>query len=288
MKRRLLLFLASCLLGARAEAQLNESAAVARSQAMGGAFVSLADGPAALFVNPAGIVMSANPAFYLDYAEPAGVRGGRESRVAFGGGTGNTRGALGWYRFGSESESDNLFAVSAAHRLIEGTQGSFLSFGASVTIGGVSRAAADAGERDSRWKASGDAGITLKPLPVVAFAYSAGNIRDASLDPTRGGDAWRRAQRWGASYFWEDRVVLSVATMRRAGRTTLHYGMAVRTAVPIELLAGLSDGRVTGGARWSGTWLGGSIAFAADEEEGVTWTLACEAYLPGRPGEETP
>jgi hypothetical protein len=288
MKRRLLLLLASCLFGARAEAALNESASVARSKAMGGAFVSLADGPAALFVNPAGIVVSANPAMYLDYAEPAGVGGGRESRVAFGAGRGSTRGALGWYRCGSGSGSDNLFAVSAAHRLVEGTQGSFLSFGASVILGGVSREPAMTGEKDSRWIAGGDAGIILKPLPVVAFAYSAANIGDASPDRSRGGDAWRRAQRWGASYFWEDRVVLSVATMRRAGRTTLHYGMAVRTAVPIELMAGLSDGHVTGGARWTGTWIGGSIAFAADENAGVTWTLACEARLPGRPGTETP
>jgi hypothetical protein len=44
---------------------------------------------------------------------------------------------------------------------------------------------------------------------------------------------------------------------------------------------------VTGGARWTGTWIGGSIAFAADGDAGVTWTLACEARLPGRPGRET-
>jgi hypothetical protein len=75
MKRRLFVLLALCLSGARAEAHLNESSAVARSQAMGGALVSLADGPAALFVNPAGIVASANPALYLDYAEPSGTRG---------------------------------------------------------------------------------------------------------------------------------------------------------------------------------------------------------------------
>ncbi len=288
MKRCLLLLCASCLLGARVEARLNESAAVARSRAMGGALVSLADGPAAIFVNPAGIVMSASPALYLDYSEPAGVRGGRESRVAFGAGAGGTRGALGGYRFGSGSESANLFAVGAAHRLIEGTQGSFLSFGASLTIGGISRESPDTGEKDSEWIASGDAGIILKPLPVVSFAYSAGNIRDASPDRAPGGEAWRREQRWGASYFWENTVIISFATARTAGRTTFHYGVGVKTAVPIELLAGLSDGRVTGGARWTGSWLGGSIAFAATENEGVTWTLACEARLPGGSNGEAP
>jgi hypothetical protein len=136
--------------------------------------------------------------------------------------------------------------------------------------------------------ASGDAGIILKPLPVVAFAYSAGNIRDAHPDQTGGSETWRRVQRWGASYFWEDRIILAFATVRRAGLTTLQYGIGVKTAVPIELLAGFSDGRVTGGVRWTGTWIGGTIAFAAEENERVTWTLACEAHLPDRPDRETP
>ncbi|MCX5753219.1 MAG: hypothetical protein NTW97_06175 [Candidatus Krumholzibacteria bacterium] len=237
MKRRLLVLLVVCLFGARAEARIAGSSAVARSRAMGGALVSLADGPAALFVNPAGIVASANPAFYGDYAEPAGVLGGRELRAAIAAGALGTQGALGWYGFDSESESENLFVLSTAHRLVEGTQGSFLALGASAT-------------------------------------------GDSHSDQTPTDEARRRVQRWGASYFWEDRIVLSFATVRRAGRTTLHYGMAVKTAVPIELMTGFSDGRVTGGARWTGARLGGLIAFAADEGGDVTWTLACEAYLP--------
>jgi hypothetical protein len=281
MKRRLLALIIFSLLGTRAEARLDGSSAPARAQAMGGALVSLADGPEAIFVNPAGIVASANSALYLDYAEPAGVLGGRESRVAFAAGALNTRGALGWYRFRCESESNNLIAVSAAHRLIEGTQGSFFSVGASATVEGSSRPGADPGEGESHWTASGDAGIILKPLPVVAFAYSAGNIRDARPGRALGDEAGRRAQRWGIAYFWEDRIALSFATVRRAGRTTFHYGIDVKSAVPIELMAGFSDGRVTGGARWTGAWLGSSIAFAAEEGGGVTWTLACEAHLPG-------
>ena len=288
MKRRLLVFFASCLFGARAEANLNESSAVARSQAMGGALVAIAEGPSALFVNPAGIVSAANPALYLDYAEPAGIRGGRASRAALSARAGNTWGALGWYRLDSESESDNLFAVSAAHRLIEGTQGSFLSLGASATIGAISREMPDPGTDDSWRMASADAGIILKPLPVVAFAYSAGNIRDAHPDYAGGDEAWRRAQRWGAAYFWEERVVLSFATTRLAGRTTVQYGIGVKTAVPLELLAGYSDGRVTGGARWTGARFGGTIAFAAGTDAGVTWTIACEAQLPGGSNGEAP
>jgi hypothetical protein len=287
MKRLFVALLALSLIGARAEARLNESSAVARSQAMGGAFVSLADGPAALFVNPAGIVAGSNPALYLDYAEPAGVRGARESRAAFAAGTANTRGALGWYRLDAETEADNLLVASVAHRLVEGAQGSFLSLGASVTAGGFSGKGTDPGEERSRWTASGDAGIILKPLPVVAFAYSAGNIRDAHPERASAGEPWRREQRWGAAYFWEDRIVLSFEAVRRAGRTTLHYGLGARTAVPIELLAGFSDGHATGGVRWTGGRFGGSVAFAADGDEGVTWTIACEAYLSGGPNRET-
>jgi hypothetical protein len=282
MKRLLLLLCASALLGARAEAHLNESSAVARSQAIGGAFVSLAEGPASVFVNPAGIVSAASPALYGDYAEPAGIRGGRDWRLALCAGGADTRGAFGWYRRGSGDGSDDLLAVSLAHRLAEGTGGSFLSFGASATLGGASARGTNSADADSRWKPSADAGIILKPLPVVAFAYSAGNIADAHPGGSAGGDPWRREQRWGVSYFWEDRIVLSFASVRRAGLATSHYGIGVKTAVPLELFSGFSDGRATGGARWTGSWIAATLAFAAEKGGGVTWTAACEARFPER------
>jgi hypothetical protein len=286
MKRILLVLLLSCVSGASAEAQLDESSAVARSQAMGGVLVSLADGPAALFVNPAGIVVSPRYAMYGDYAEPDGTCGAHESRAAFAGGRGNTRGGIGWYRFGTGDGTDNLLAVGAARRLIEGTQGSFLSIGASATVGAISRDIADSGERESWWKASGDAGVILKPLPVLAFAYSISNITDVRPGPEADGESWHRAQRWGASYFWEDRIVLSCAAQLLAGRTTAHYGMSVKTAVPVELLAGFSDGNVTGGARWTGNRIDAVVAFAAEEADDVTWTVACEARLGSAAGGE--
>jgi len=282
MKRLLLLLCASSLFCARAEARLNESSAVARSQAIGGAFVSLAEGPASVFVNPAGIISGASPALYVDYAEPAGVRGGRDWRLALCAGGADTRGAFGWYRRDSGGGSDDLLAVSLAHRPVEGTQGSFLSFGASATLGSASVPGSNSAARDSRWKASADAGVVLKPLPVVAIAYSAGNIADAHPGGGAGGDPWRREQRWGVSYFWEDRIVLSFASVRRAGLTTLHYGIGVKTAVPLELFSGFSDGRATGGARWTGSRIAATIAFAAEKGGGVTWTAACEARFPER------
>jgi hypothetical protein len=288
MKRRLLVLLVSCMFGPSAEAHLDESAAVARSQAMGGALVSLADGPSALFVNPAGIAVSPRYAIYGDYAEPAEARGARESRAAFAAGRGNTRGGIGWYRSGTGGGTDNLLAVGVAHRLIEGTQGSFLSIGASATIGSVSRDMTDSDEGGSSWKASGDAGVILKPLPVVAFAYSVANVTDAHPGSGRDAESWHRAQRYGASYFWEDRIVLSCAAERLAGRTTYHYGIGMKTAVPLELLAGFSDGNVTGGARWTGKRIGAVVAFAAAANDAVTWTVACEARLGSASDGEAP
>ncbi len=288
MKRRLLVLLVSCLFGASAEAQLDRSSAVARSRAMGGVLVSLADGPAALFVNPAGIVVSPRYAVYGDYCEPGGMGGAHESRAAVAAGSGNTRGGIGWYRLGTGQGSDHLIAVSAAHRLAEGAQGSFLSIGASATIGGVSRDAEGTGERESWWKAGGDAGVILKPLPVLAFAYSISNITDAHPGPGTDGESWHRAQRWGASYFWEDRIVLSCAAERLEGRTTVHYGIGMKTAVPLELLAGFSDGNVTGGVRWTGNRVGAVIAFEGMGTDGVTWIVACETSLGGAPDGEAP
>jgi hypothetical protein len=282
MKRLLFLLCASCLFSARAEAHLNASSATARSQAIGGASVSLADGPVSIFVNPAGIVAGVFPALSVDYAEPPHVRGGRDWRLAVSAGREETRGAFGWYRSDSEAERDDLLILGLAHRLVEGTQGSFLSLGACATVGGVSPGTASSGADGAGWRASADAGVILQPLPVIALAYSAGNIADAHLDRVSGGEPWRREQRWGASYFWRDRIVLSCSSIRRAGVTTLHYGIGVKTAAPLELFSGFSDGRATGGARWTGVPVSAMIAFASGDDGAVTWWISCEAHLPAR------
>jgi hypothetical protein len=295
MKRLIFPLLFSCLLASRAEARFENVSAVARSQAVGGAFVSLADDASALFANPAGIVLAGPLAGYVDYDEPAGAAGARESRLAACMAAGKTSFGLGWYRQGRAGGSDNLFLAGAAYRLLEGTQGSLISLGANAAVGRASGewTACPAGgtpcpRGSSGAQLTGDVGVIVRPLPVISLAYSAANVFGV---PASGGTeetSWRRVQRWGASYFWEDRVVLSFAEEHSAGRTIPRYGISVKTAHPIELMAGFSDGGASGGIRWTGARCGAVIAFSADEVRRVTWTAGFEMRIRRGTGGGTP
>jgi hypothetical protein len=246
---------------------------------MGSSSVSIADDASALFLNPAGMVCAAPVACYFDYSEPANTRGARESRLALAAGSGRTWYGLGWYRLGAEEESDFLLVASVARRLVEGTQGSFLAVGVNATAGSLSRGQPAEGDEGAWRRMTGDAGIMVRPLSVISIAYSIANVRDAHPDGTSGDFSWRRVQRWGASYFWEERVTISFAGEHRAGQMTIHCGLRVKTAVPVELMAGFSDSRVAGGARWSGRRCAATIAFASGEARQVTWTGAFELLM---------
>jgi hypothetical protein len=289
MKRLFLAIVFPCLLSAKAEAHFEQSALVVGSRALGGAFVSRADDPSAIFVNPAGMTSPEFLALYVDYGEPAGVRAGNESRLALVASMDKTRFGLGWYRFGAaDGESENLLIAGAARKLIEGTPGSFLSIGANTSVGGVSVEQPCCGTRRVSWsKVTGDIGLLVKPLPVISIAYAVGNILNEHHDITGDIDRWSRAQRWGVSYFWEERIVLSFEEVFFSGATTLHYGFSFITAVPIELMAGFSDGNTTGGIRWLGKRFRAAVAFSSDEERGITWSGSCEIAYRGNKKEGT-
>lgn len=278
MKKLFLAIVVPCLLSAQAAAHVEQSALVLRARALGGAFVSRADDPSTIFVNPAGMASSELCAMYVEYGEPARARAGNESRLALVAGMDKTHFGLGWYRFGgADGASGNLFIAGAARKLIEGTPGSFLSIGASTSVGGASIGSPCCGTGRTSWsKVTGDVGLIVKPLPVISFAYAIGNALNEHLDMPGDVDRWGRAQRWGVSYFWEERIVLSFEEDFFSGRTTFHYGFSFRTAVPIELMAGFSDGNTTGGIRWLGRGFRAAVAFSSDEERGTTWTGSCE------------
>jgi hypothetical protein len=279
MKRCIAPLLISCFIASHAVAQSERSSVVCRSRAAGGTFVSLADDASALFVNPAGTTMASNLAAYLDYSEPPGIDGSRESRLALAARARVMSFALGLHRLDSDGGSFDLFIVNAAHRLIEGSQGSFISFGANAAVGRSTYEQTHGGGADSRWKITGDLGLIVRPLPVISFGYAAGNVCGARFVDATGEESRRIVQRWGASYFWEDRVILSFAGERIDGKTTLHYGLSAKTAVPVELLMGFSGERASGGIRWNGARWGAVIAFSEDDAQRVAWTGGFEVKM---------
>ena len=260
---------------APAYGRFDRTALTARATAAGGATVSCADGIDAVFVNPAGIASIGGLEAYADYAEPARPVFARETRFAIGGDAGFASFGLGWYRLAGDAVGENFIAAGIARTVVSGTQGSYIAIGASAVAG---RAASEPRDGDEWTPVGADIGVIVRPLPVVSFGCAAGNVFDRDADAGDPG-RWGRTVRWGFSYFWENAVTLSFARSASAGETTQHFGIAARAAVPVELMFGLSNGKATGGVRWTGGRLRACVAFAPGESSGPTWMISCEGTI---------
>jgi hypothetical protein len=247
--------------------------------------VSYADGADALFVNPAGLASIGGLEAYADYAEPASAPFARETRVALGGNAGFARFGLGWYRRAGDAAGEDCVAAGAARTLVAGTQGSYIAVGAAAVAGRTTGAAPGLGAGGGWTPVGADLGIIVRPLPVVSFGYAAGNVFDRDADAGDSG-GWGRTVRWGFSYYWENAVTLSFARSASGGETAQHFGIVARTAVPVELIFGLSNGKASGGVRWTGRRLRACVAFVPGEVSGATWMISCEGTLkPSREAE---
>ncbi len=287
------------LLAGPAAAGLERAASVARAQAMGAAYVSLADDVSSIFVNPAGLALAGRFAAEVEYAEPP-VPPNRRPRLeqalhaAIGGSKGKNAFGLGCYVDWGDRDG-LLIAGGIARTLFEAGGTSFVSVGANVVLGaafaeGIACPAFEpgpcpVGEPDGG-AVSGDVGIIARPLPVISFGYSAANVFNAHDENRLGEETWHRVQRWGASYFWENRLVVSFAGETMEGETVYRYGLRLKTAVPVELMAGMSNGGATGGVAWNGSRFQAVAAFSSDEHGLVTYTGALELRLPGGAGGE--
>lgn len=290
MKRFLIVsaFIMSLLAVGRADAAVDRFAAGARAQAMGGTFVAVADDGSAVFINPAGMVSTRQADAYVEYSEPTGNSGLRGWGISLGAPAAGTSFGLGWYRSDArEAFTDDRFFLAAARTIAEGTPGSFLSIGAGL---GVARVSFDepvpgASGNSPTSVVTGDVGLILKPLPIISFGYSMRNVRNVDLDAARGAP-FERVQRWGVAYYWENTVILSFEGQHAGGTTELHYGLSVKTALPLELMAGFSEGSASGGVRWAGSRIRAIVSFAADGAGSVTAAAACEISLCREPSGE--
>lgn len=290
MRRIVLLqaILVALLVPADLHAYFERAGLGTRAIALGGMFVPLGDDPSTLFANAGGLVTTGTPTLYAEFAESPGPRYGEESRVAalypFRGFTAG----LGWYRRGIEEEgNEDLIVGGMAATLITNTQGAFLSVGAALKIGMVTyESSCDcAGSGTTETGTSLDLGIMFRPLPVISLAYVLANTNDIDLGRPGEEEPWRRVQRWGIAYFWEQRVTLGYEYERTGEQSVHHYGFSVRTSTPIELLAGFSEERLYGGIRWVGDRIKLATSFGPEEDEGIHASASVEVGL-GRGGEE--
>lgn len=249
---------------------------------MGGAFIALGDDASSLYVNPAGMILTPVPALYAEYAESSIPGESIEKKVDV---LVPLRAAVlgaGWYRLGYEGGSvEDLFIAGFSARILDGVQGSFLSIGSSVKAARFSNET-DCGCLSGRSSDTGvtfDAGLIIRPLPVISFGYTAQNLRRIELEVGEDPAIARRIHRWGITYFWEERVAVSFEQEHAPGSVVRHYGFSVRTSTPLELMAGFSEEHVSGGARWNHALFRLTAAFTSCEQHGIEARAALELFF---------
>jgi len=259
-----------------------------RLRAMGGAFSPLGDDITTLAVNPAGLVTTGGTVLYGGYSE-RGVGGDpwtgsfaaaheRWSTVFCAAASRNGR---------SDGTIEGLVVAGAGRNLIEGSAGSFLSIGAALRIGRISfdwesECPLCSGERVSRTVTTADAGLMIRPLPFISLAAASDNLFETGFDVGQGEVPWDRTVRYGAAWLHEDRFTVTWERRHAGDRVTEHFGFGVRTALPLEIMAGFSSERVSGGIRWDGgrsprRWPGVCESCAIDTEGGRSSTR----WMPG-------
>ncbi len=256
---------------------------------MGQAFVSLGDDASTVFINPAGLVTVGSMSLYGDYGEPPDVNVSSEAKGCMVLPVGGISAGAGWYRLGrTDGVTENLFVAGIARTLLRGTQGSFLSVGASLRTGRIlsDPICGACGGRISESAITGDLGVMLRPLPILSLGYSVINVRKAGFDIE--GESWPRTSRWGVSYFWEEKVVISYGQEHTGGETKRQYGFSVRTALPLELMGGFSDGNVSGGVRLLIDRFRAGAAFTSSERYGVEFSVSLEILLTPAGREKSP
>ena len=263
-----------------------------RSQAMGLSFPSIGEGASTLFINPAGLVAVRGMALYGDYTEgdvlyPNGCARGCLAlplgRFAAGAGFFNkdSGGAGRW----------NVFLAGAAWRIMEGAKDSFLSIGAAAKIARISGETSSdcdicgpAGTDDTGITA--DIGVIVRPLPMVSIGCSSANLFEKDFETDGLADGrWRRHTRVGLSWLLQDRIIVSWDRSYYGPMKRDHYGISVRTSVPLELMTGFYDEKITGGVRFTQRRFDLSVAFSPDGDGRLAASVSAEVYFRKRPEE---
>jgi len=278
MKRLALLFLiALTSLNAKAQPSVFDSKNSTSSVSLSCAHVSLADDPSAVFINPAGLVQLDDFELYTDFSGGVSSRVDRSARVA---GTIKLRQLVlagGFYYGFDEKYNQSRTSVAIAYPFLKGTVGSFLSGGLSLDyITASDEAASMIGNSDDSDRTfTVSLGTMIKPLPVVSLALSVLNLPNANPGKDDA-NYWKRCLLWGVSYFWREKVTLLYEQEIIEKEVIHHYGFILKTASPVELMSGFSNGRVAGGVRWSGSFFNISCAFISNRHDPVTYSLSVE------------
>ena len=258
-----------------------------RSMAIGGAFSPLADDITALFINPAGLINTGGAALYADYMETGGGSGPWEGKLAGGFEQwGIVFAAAGSGKSYDDGVEEGQLSAGFALNVLSGSTGSFISIGGALRAGRVAfdldEGCVPCGVEAGRFSynaLTADLGLMIRPFPFVSLSISSENVSETGFGSGDYYIPWDRTVRYGAAWLHEDRFTISWERRRTGDRVTDHFGFGLRTAIPLEIMAGMTSNRVHGGARWDGGRWRASIVFGHEAENIITTGASIEIFF---------
>jgi hypothetical protein len=251
----------------------------ARIEALGGTFVSVADDPAAVTVNPAGLALSDTLALLLTYHKPYNLDDLNSGYAAAALPTRAGVWGLSWHYTGLRGVmSESVFTVGWARHIISNSQDASLSIGANIEY---RMAGADAtGSRDGY--VTGGAGVLLRPFAMIGVGYSINNVVAGEIDLLGGGPVTEQKyqQAWGLSYRWNNRVRISVERHQDTRREWRNRaGLEIITHPNLHMRAGVNRNSLTGGFGVLWRELRVDVGVVSHESLGPTWVFSV-GFLP--------
>jgi hypothetical protein len=258
-----------------------------RSMAMAGAFAPLADDVTALMINPAGLINTGGAALYADYMETGGGSGPREGKLAGGFERwGIVFATAGSNRRYDDGTTEGQLSAGFAVNVLSGSVGSFISIGGALRAGRVAFDLEEPcipcgtpGGRYSYNALTADLGLMVRPLPFISLSLSSENISETGFGSGDYYIPWERTVRYGAAWLHEDRFTITWERRHAGEDETDHFGFGLRTALPLEIMAGMSSERVYGGARWDGGRWRGSLVFGQGNEDVIITGASIEVFF---------
>lgn len=275
--------------GSPAAAHFDAPTLSSRTVALGGAFVSVADDPTAVFINAAALTQTRRFSVLSTYNRPYGLSDVDEGYVALSAQV--PYGALGvsWYHRGlRDALSEDMFTVGFGHDLARTAQDASLSVGASVDI---IRVAASGPFDATTTAATLGLSILLRPFAPIGIGYAVRNVNEATLHLVDGGvgSDLNRKHTFGFSYHWDNRVVASFDRAQESdGEWRNHAGIELNLADHLALRSGL-DGRSASlglGVGWSDMTV--DLGVAAHELLGESYVITVGYGRGGRRGGYAP
>jgi len=253
----------------------------ARSTAMGGAFVSVADDATSVMLNPAGLAGVNRYGFYSTYHKPYGLAELDDGFVAGAWRTPRLSVGLGLYhRALLDVYSETLVSLSIARDVVRTAEDASLSVGMNLDAATVSETGSfDISERAFMV----GAGVSVRPFATVGLAYAVRNIGQADLGRVAGGvGALRRTHVMGVSYRWDDGVLLSLERRVTAGKWENAGGLELEMGNNLTVRAGVHGRYAAGGF---GVRVGGAtvdIGAVSHDVLGASYVVSV-AFSPRRP-----